>query len=186
MFGDRTLIPDNVSGEINCGFRIMTSSFWEIVIFLCPSLSDWSRQASIKAERIMKVNIQMFLPGFRYTAALQLQSAHRYDDRAGDSQNYSIWSTSPDTITCLSKLQTLPEAAKNIQEFFWVAGQGLTSHSGSMLWRWCVQWQLSGWKAISVSTREMRDMIIVSRLLWFVASYTQGILEINFIPLLLC
>ena len=35
----------------------------KIAIFLCPSLTDWSWQASIKLKRVMKVNIQMFLPG---------------------------------------------------------------------------------------------------------------------------
>ena len=55
--------PGIVSWERIYGFRIMTSSYWKIAIFLCPSLTDWSRQASIKVKRIMKVNIQMFLPG---------------------------------------------------------------------------------------------------------------------------
>lgn len=87
--------PGIVSSERICGFRIMTSLYWKIAIFLCPSLADWSRQASIKVKRIMKVNIQMFLPG--------LGILHRCNYRA-----HAGMMIGPETRLAWGKLQYIP------------------------------------------------------------------------------
>lgn len=84
----------------------MTSSYRKIAIFLCPSLADWSWQASIKVKRIMKVNIQMFLPGLsilhccNYRAHTGMMIGPETELAQGKLQYIPIYSG----ITCLSKL----------------------------------------------------------------------------------
>lgn len=81
----RQKFPSIVSSERIYGFRIMTSSYWKIAIFcLCPSLADWSRQAPIKVKKNYESKHTDVPSWLGSTALLQLQSAHRYDDRAGD------------------------------------------------------------------------------------------------------
>lgn len=56
----------------------------------------------------MKVNIQMFRSWFGYTALLQLQTAHRYDDRAGDftrPKQITVHSQILGGMACLSELR---------------------------------------------------------------------------------
>lgn len=75
----------------------MTSLYWKIAIFLCPSLADWSRQASLYKGKKNYESKHTDVPSwFGYTAPLQLQSARRYDDRAGD-------------VACLGQITVHPQ-----------------------------------------------------------------------------
>lgn len=51
---------------------------------LCPSLADWSRQASIKPKKNYESKHTDVPSWSGSSAVLQLQSARRYDDRAAD------------------------------------------------------------------------------------------------------
>lgn len=175
----------------------MTSSYWKIAIFLCPSLAGWSRQASIKVERIMKVNIQMFLPGSgklhccNYRARTAMMIGPETLLARGKLQYIPRYSA----ITCLSKLRAPlalpkhPSHGKNSpgSSLFQVRDQRTSAATGHLQGSpspcyydgWCVQWLLFGSRAISSSGRWMRDKVIASRLWWFVDVWTEHILYIT-------
>lgn len=134
---------------------------WKIAFFplLCPSLADWSRQASIKPKKNYESKHTDVPSWSGSSALLQLQSARRYDDRAADR-------------ACLRQITAHPQDTQPSHAFFWKLGapaalpkhpshrknKGIRWSHSLLLWLlcfdgWHVQWWSFGWRAISSSAR---------------------------------
>lgn len=81
----------------NCAFRIMTSLWGEKAIFRCISLTDCSPAGLYKAKENYGSKHTGVPSWFGYTPLEQLQSVHRYDDRAGNFTSSREITVCPDT-----------------------------------------------------------------------------------------
>lgn len=105
-----------VSSQRNHSFRIMSSSYRINSYFSLAFTHGLILAGLYKGKENYESKHTDVLSWFGYTAVLQLQSAHRYDDRAGDlsclGANYS---TSPDTRCMPFKAPSPAGAAKTSQ-----------------------------------------------------------------------
>ena len=106
-------IPDIVSAARNCIFRIMTSSYRKIAIFLCPSLARLIQAGLYKGKKNYEskhTDVPSWLR-VHWTAAIT--------ERAG-------MMIGPETSLARGKLQYIPRYTEALHAF-----QGSESH-----WRW--------------------------------------------------